>query len=97
MSGTGTPTADEAVLIDVRCARSPATLAVAALADVAVERLAAALAVLLDADPRDGWALGPDDAVAAAWPPGSTLRELGVLDGSSALLQPVETVSGARS
>ncbi len=94
-------THEEAVLIEVRRPGGAAGaecpgVAVAALADVPVRDLAAALAELLDDRHGGPWTLGPcspgpGHPPAGAWPQDSTLRELGVLDGTRVVL------SGARS
>jgi hypothetical protein len=87
---------EEAVLLRVRS--GAAEIAVAALADVPVAILAAALAELLTGSCDGTWVLAPHDAV-QAWPSRQSLRELDVLDGTAVVLRPAgsDEVSGARS
>jgi hypothetical protein len=97
---------EEAVLLLVRAddghggakVYGGAETGVAALADVPVATLSAALAGLLTGAPGPGWALGPDESP-VVWPGQATLRELGVLDGTRVVLRPANpgTVNGARS
>ncbi len=102
----------EAVLLPVRagagCGGGPgAEIGVAALADVPVATLAAALAQLDGlagsggsdaATTCQGWVLAPDDG-SPAWPPDATLRTLDVLDGTPVVLRRLGSggVSAARS
>ncbi len=104
----------EAVLLRVRAAARTGggpgvEIAVAALADVPVATLAAALSRLdgLDglaapgrscaATTNETWVLAPDDRC-PAWPPDATLRTLGVLDGTPIVLRlDSGGVSAARS